>query len=214
MKNYLTIILVFLGFILNAQLKGIEIGSKLPLGDKKVESSTGDSYSLNDLIGQKGLVVIFSSNTCPFVKIWEKDYPFLYRKGQKLGINVVLVNSNEKNRETVDSKDEMLKVQKEFGYEFMTYLIDENSKLADAFDANTTPHIFMFDSSKKLVYRGSIDDRYENKNQEKTKDYLLDAMEELSAGKQISTPVSRNFGCSIKRDKKQDSRPKKVRVEE
>jgi hypothetical protein len=79
------------------------------------------------------------------------------------------------------------------------YLVDTDSKLADAFGAKTTPHVYLFDSEIKLVYRGSINDKYENKSKEATKHYLKEAIEELGAGDEVSNNDTREIGCSIKR---------------
>jgi hypothetical protein len=71
--------------------------------------------------------------------------------------------------------------------------------LADVFGAKTTPHVYLFDGEMELVYRGSINDKYENKSKEATKHYLKEAIEELAAGDEISNNDTREIGCSIKR---------------
>jgi hypothetical protein len=81
------------------------------------------------------------------------------------------------------------------------YLIDENSKLANAFGAKTTPHIFLFNSEKKLAYKGAIDDNYKSIN-DVTKNYLLNALGEVSNQESVSVNVTKAVGCSIKRVKK------------
>ena len=80
-------------------------------------------------------------------------------------------------------------------------MIDENSKLANAFGAKTTPHIFLFNSEKKLSYKGAIDDNYKSIDNV-TKNYLLNALEEVSNQKSVSVNVTKAVGCSIKRVKK------------
>ena len=81
------------------------------------------------------------------------------------------------------------------------YLIDENSKIANSFGAKTTPHIFLLNNKKLLVYKRAIDDNYKSIN-DVTKNNLLDAMQEVSAQKNVSVPETKAVGCSIKRVKK------------
>ena len=78
------------------------------------------------------------------------------------------------------------------------YLLDEKSKLANAFGAKTTPHIFLFNSADELVYKGSIDDNHKDINQVK-KFYLKDAIKQLTTGKRVFPSETEPVGCSIKR---------------
>ena len=198
MKNLLLLLVLIPGF-LSAQLHGIEINTAIPSPDVKMHSINGTDYSLNDLVQENGLLVIFTSNTCPFVKVWELEYPELYKLASDNKIGMVLINSNEKFRGTTESLSEMKKIAKEFNYEMIPQLVDVNSKLAGEFDANTTPHVFLFNGDSKLAFRGSIDDRYENPEKNITKKYLKSAILSLSKGELPEINTSRNFGCSIKR---------------
>lgn len=176
----------------------LAIGSKAPKADVKMEDISGKKLSLADIKKEKGLLVIFSCNTCPFVLAWEDRYPGLGELSAKNNIGMVLVNSNEARRSGVDSKDEMKKHAEEKNYN-CAYVIDEKSELANAFGAKTTPHVYLFDKDMKLVYRGAIDDsegREENKPKEL---YLKNAIENLSAGKLITPSETKQVGCSIKR---------------
>ena len=80
------------------------------------------------------------------------------------------------------------------------YVVDKNSVVADAFGAKTTPHVFLFDANKKLVYKGAIDDSVDSP-EKVTKPYLQDALKQLSEGTAIKTQESKALGCSIKRVK-------------
>ena len=178
----------------------IEIGDKAPLTDTKMTDVSGKKYSLGDLKGDNGLLVIFSCNTCPFVLGWEDTYPELGKLTSDNKIGMVLVNSNEAKRNGDDSMEAMKEHYKSAGYN-TPYVIDENHKLADAFGGKTTPHVFLFDKDMKLVYRGAINDKYENPQKTATKYYLNDAIEQLSNGEKIDTPITNERGCSIKRVK-------------
>jgi hypothetical protein len=110
---------------------------------------------------------------------------------------MVLVNSNEAKREAGDSFEDMRTHYKEHNYN-SHYVLDQNSVLADAFGARTTPHVFLFDKNNKLVYKGAIDDNVDDPKAV-TKTWLKDALKAMSSGKAIDPPTTRNLGCSIKR---------------
>jgi len=175
----------------------LSIGSKAPKDDVKMEDISGTKLSLSEIKKEKGLLVIFSCNTCPFVLAWEDRYPGLSDLCTKNNIGMVLVNSNEARRDGVDSKDEMKKHAEEKKYN-CSYVVDENSVLANAFGARTTPHVFLFDKNLKLVYRGAIDDS-EGKEDAPKELYLKNAIEKLSLGRKINPEETRSVGCSIKR---------------
>jgi len=178
----------------------LAIGDAAPMPDYKMQDVSGKDFTLNDLKKKNGLLVIFSCNTCPFVLGWEDQYPMLGTTAERAEIGMALVNSNEAKREGEDSMEEMKKHFETAGYN-TPYVIDENSQLANAFGANTTPHVYLFDANLKLVYTGSINDKYEQKDKTATTRWLHDAMMQLAAGNanQINPKETRNLGCSIKR---------------
>ena len=182
----------------------IKKGTVLPLSDQQMlDVKTNSKMALKDYKKEKGLLVIFSCNTCPFVvgtpdfPGWERQYNRLFEQATKQNIGFVLVNSNEAKRGKEDSIEEMMKRAGDQGYK-MPYLVDENSTLANAFGAKTTPHIFLFNGDLKLVYSGSIDNIWDNKRTEEIP-YLANAMDALSQGKNIKPSATPPKGCSIKR---------------
>lgn len=179
--------------------KELQIGDKATGQNIKLEDTNGKKFTIADLKKEKGLLVIFSCNTCPFVVAWEDRYNELYHEAAKNGIASVLVNSNEAKRSNDDSMEAMKKHAAQMAYK-MPYALDKNNQLADAFGARTTPHVFLFDQNMTLVYKGAIDDNYESKDKVK-KTYLLDAINELSAGNEIENHTTKAMGCSIKRVK-------------
>jgi thioredoxin-related protein len=159
-----------------------------------------EKMSLKEVTSEQGLLVIFSCNTCPFVVMWEDRYAQLEEKCAETGLGMVYINSNQAKRDGDDSVEAMKAHAKKTDYSY-PYLIDENSALANAFGAKTTPHIYLFNKDNELVYKGAIDDNY--KNIEAVKEpYLLNAIDELLAGKKISLAETKAVGCSIKRVKK------------
>jgi len=203
MKFYKTLIIALL--LLNTSLFAqkyptLNIGQKMPMQESEIFDISEESITLNDIQKKNGILVIFTSNSCPFVVMWEDRYKLLEKKCMNSGFGMVYINSNQAKRDGDDSVEEMRNHSKKMGYT-IPYLIDENSKFANAFGAKTTPHIFLFNSEKRLTYKGAIDDNYKSINNV-TKNYLLDALEEVSNQKSVSINDTKAVGCSIKRVKK------------
>ena len=203
MKFYKALIISLL--LLNTSLFAqkyptLNIGQKMPMQEAEIFDISDESITLNDNLKKNGILVIFTSNSCPFVVMWEDRYKLLEEKCMNSSIGMVYINSNQAKRDGDDSVEEMRNHSKKMGYT-IPYLIDENSKLANAFGAKTTPHIFLFNSEKRLTYKGAIDDNYKSINNV-TKNYLLDALEEVSNQKSVSINDTKAVGCSIKRVKK------------
>lgn len=183
--------------------KEFAIGDIAPLSEVKMKNIDGKELSLKTALGKKGVLVVFSCNTCPFVvgnetfAGWEKQYNEIYDLAQKLDINMILVNSNEAKREGDDSFEKMKEHAEDLKYK-MPYLVDENSQLANEFGAKTTPHAYLLDANLKLVYKGSIDNSWDTKKTE-TFSYVKNAVQELNENITITTPTSEPRGCSIKR---------------
>lgn len=175
----------------------LPLGSPIPKPEIKMKDITGKEVSLGDTKTDKGLLVMFSCNTCPYViKNQGRTYEVLkYAKG--MGLGVAVLNSNEAQRGDDDSFDAMKDYAKSQGYHWY-YLVDQNSVLADAFGANRTPECFLFDASGKLVYHGAIDDNPNNAEAVSRK-HLIMAIDEMNAGKEVSVKESRSLGCTIKR---------------
>lgn len=197
------------GILMSASAQSTEInelnpGDKAPLSDMKMTNIDGQQWSLVDIAGENGTLVIFSCNTCPFVvgragrtEGWEGRYNEVAGFARENGIGSVLVNSNEAKRKGDDSLEEMKMHAREAGY-ILPYVVDEGHKLADAFGARTTPHVYLFDSEFRLVYRGAIDDNVDSASEVKDT-YLKDAIESMMIGKRVKPAVTKAIGCSIKR---------------
>ncbi len=182
------------------QNKSLAIGESIPMQNELMMDVSDEKMSLKEVTTEQGLLVIFSCNTCPFVVMWEDRYAQLEEKCAETGLGMVYINSNQAKRDRDDSVEAMKAHAKKMDYSY-PYLIDENSALANAFGAKTTPHIYLFNKDNELVYKGAIDDNY--KNIEAVKEpYLLNAIDELLAGKKISLAETKAVGCSIKRVKK------------
>ena len=183
----------------------LAIGTTLPAAAVKMMDVSGTELTLKEAAGKNGLLVIFSCNTCPFVvgtdgsAGWEGRYPELAAFSKRMEVGMVLVNSNEANRDAGDGMADMQERFKSHKYG-SRYVLDQNSKVADAFGARTTPHVFLFNKEMKLVYKGAIDDNVANPAEVKEK-WLHDAITNLVTNKPIEPATTRNIGCSIKRVK-------------
>lgn len=192
-----------------AQEQGkMAIGLENPSLETKLKDISGTELHIEELGKKNGTLIIFSCNTCPFVvgrgeetEGWQNRYNDIQAMAIELEIGFALVNSNEGKRDNEDSFDKMVNHAKENGYNEINYLMDENSLVADAFMAKTTPHVYLFNSENKLVYTGAIDDNV-NRKAEVIEHWLADAMTSLNKGEKIAKPVTKNMGCSIKRLKK------------
>ena len=174
----------------------INLKSTMPGDNLALLNIDGEKLSLNDIKGDKGTLVIFSSNTCPWVIRWEDRYVKLALKYTSQGIGMVAINSNSARFNESESLEKMKQHSKEKNYNF-PYVQDKDSRLAKLFGATKTPHIYLFDSNDELVYKGAIDDNARNSNQV-NESYLFNAIDEMLNGKTISKPISKALGCSIK----------------
>lgn len=198
MKQFILVILVMSTFTVVGQHPVLKIGEKMPKCDESMQcATTGQTFVINDLKEENGLLLIFSCNTCPFVLAWEDRYPVVAELAKKNHIGFALVNSNYMKRDGDESMEAMKEHAKAKNYKW-PYLDDDESELANLLGAQTTPHVFLFDKNMKLVYKGAIDDNY--KDADEVEDfYLKDALNSLGSGKEIKTKETRNLGCSIKR---------------
>jgi hypothetical protein len=175
----------------------LPIGSTAPQTDYAMTGVDGRTYTLADVAGEGGLLVIFGANTCPFVIAWQDRFAPLAERASRAGIGTVVVNSNEGFRNDDDSPAAMRAHAREHGYT-VPYVIDENHVVADAFGATRTPEVFLFDGDMKLVYRGAIDDNARNPS-EVTQPFLMNAIQTVAEGGTPEPQVTRSIGCTIKR---------------
>ncbi|MCD6068155.1 MAG: thioredoxin family protein [Bacteroidetes bacterium] len=177
----------------------LAIGAKLPKSDKNMIDVSGKETNLNTLKTAKGLLVIFSCNTCPYVRLSESRIKEYSDFASQNGIGVALVNSNEAQR--ADGEDDSMDAMKKYYADqklSCSYLVDTKSEVADAFGATRTPQCFLFDKDGVLVYKGAIDDNVKDPKAVK-EFYLKDALTAVSGGKKPVVNSSKSIGCTIKR---------------
>jgi thioredoxin-related protein len=175
----------------------LPIGASIPKPDLKLKDISGKEISLKDAKKKNGLLVMFSCNTCPWVIKNQSRTIEAANYALSKEIGVILLNSNEGQRDEADSFSEMKEYATAQGYKWY-YAVDANNVLADEFGANRTPEVFLFNGEGKHVYHGAIDDNPGDASSVNRK-HLREAMDEIVAGKDVSVKESRSMGCQIKR---------------
>ncbi|MBI2085289.1 MAG: thioredoxin family protein [Candidatus Aenigmarchaeota archaeon] len=156
----------------------------------------GKKHSSNKFASKKVLVVIFTCNHCPYAKAYQDRIIAVQKDYASKGVQVIAINSNDDSKYTEDSFDDMKTRAKEKGFNF-PYLRDESQIVARDYGAKATPHVFVFDFSRKLRYVGAIDDNWDNATAAKQK-YLREAIDAILAGKEIAVKETMPVGCTIK----------------
>ena len=151
-------------------------------------------HSLTDY-NQKGLLVIFMCNHCPYVKAKIEAIKEIHDKF-KDQISLVGINSNDSEKYPDDSFDSMKTIADEKGITF-DYLVDETQEIAKKYGAVCTPDPFLFDSDRKLVFHGRIDDAM-NPDAVANEKVMINNIEKFLNGEKIEKDFDPSIGCSIK----------------
>ncbi len=171
------------------------LGLGAPAPDFDLPGVDNRRYSLSSFARKPLLVVIFSCNHCPYVKDYETRMVAIQQDYADKGVQLVAINSNDDKAYPEDSFVEMVKRAKERGFNF-PYLRDETQKVVEAFGGICTPHVFAFDSKRVLRYRGRIDDSRDESKVASSD--LRNALDDILSGRDVRTPDTKPFGCSIK----------------
>lgn len=162
-----------------------------------LEPATGKTVALTDLMGSSGLLVMFLSNHCPFVKHLAAELAVFAREYEEKGLAVVGICSNDVANYPDDSPAKMAAEVGVRGYTF-PYLFDESQEVAKAYQAACTPDFFLFDGEGGLVYRGQFDDSRPSLDVPVTGADLRAACDALLDGKAPSPVQTPSVGCNIK----------------
>ena len=190
-------IVIAASFSFGSSVYTLPIGASIPKKKKKMKDVAGMEVSFKDAMNTKGLLVMFSCNTCPVVQAYQSRTIEVCNYARSKDIGVILLNSNEGSRDNGDSFSDMKDYAGEQHYNW-PYVVDEKSVMANAFGATRTPECFLFNADGKLVYHGAIDDN-QNGSDEVTRKHLKVAMDEMLQGKDIAVKTTRSVGCTIKR---------------
>ncbi len=161
---------------------------------------TDDKYYKLSEFKEKYLVIFFTCNHCPYVIGSDENTREIADKYKEKDVKFIAINSNSPNTYPEDSFENMVIRMEKYKFPWV-YLYDASQQVALSYGALKTPHFFLFNSGRKLVYCGRAIDN--PKHPEKSTCFDLDnALKELTSGKKITTPLTNPIGCNIKWDGK------------
>ena len=164
--------------------------------DFSLPATDGKTYTLQDFAEHPVLVIAFTCNHCPFVKESDEAIRQLADRFIPKGVGFAFINSNSANTYEEDSYENMTKRMEEFKFPW-TYVHDASQEVAQAYGALRTPHYFVFDQDRRLIYTGRAVDN--PRQVEKSTSHDLErALSEHLAGQPISTPLTNPIGCNVK----------------
>ncbi len=202
-KTFLTItglLVVVAALFINAgeTRDGLAVGDYAP--DFTLKNTEGQMVSLVDYQDAKGFVVVFSCNTCPYVKLYEDRMVALDKAYATKGFPMIAINSNDINKQPGDSMDAMRQRKADKGFTF-PYVRDDSQEIAKAYGATKTPHVYVLKKESagkfKVVYIGAIDDNPREPS-EVEETYVSDALDALLDNKMPKVTEKRAVGCTIK----------------
>lgn len=158
---------------------------------------SGRPVSLSDFSTAPALLVMFICNHCPYVKHVESGMVETAKDLQARGVAVVAISSNDVALYPDDSPEQMKLIARRGGYTF-PYLYDESQSAAKAYRAACTPDFFLFDSNRKLVYRGQMDDSRRGNDRPVTGRDLRAAVDAVLDGRPVTSEQVPSLGCNIK----------------
>jgi peroxiredoxin len=164
--------------------------------DFRLPSTEGKEYSLSDFDHFKFLVIFFTCNHCPYVIGSDEVTRATAVKYRGRGVGFVGINSNSENTYAEDSFPNMVKRMKKYDFPWV-YLYDQSQDVAKSYGALRTPHFYVFDEERKLVYTGrGVDNPRDTSRM--TINNLDNVLDELTSGKKISVQMTNPIGCNIK----------------
>jgi peroxiredoxin len=172
----------------------LETGHQAP--GFQLPATDGKTYRLEDFNSHPYLVIFFTCNHCPYVLGSDRVTAETARKYKEKDVQFVGINSNSKNTYPEDSFEHMVKRMEDNRFPWI-YLHDESQEVAKAYGGLRTPHFFLFDKERKLVYTGRAVDNPKDSGKITVND-LERALDELTRGKPVSVPLTNPIGCNIK----------------
>jgi peroxiredoxin len=172
----------------------LQLGEQAP--DFTLPATDGKTYSLADFADAKTLVVFFTCNHCPYVLGSDEVTRQTAERFAPYGVKFVGINANSEQTHPHDDFAHMVQRMEEKKFPWV-YLRDANQDVALAYGALRTPHFYVFDENRKLVYTGrGVDNPRETSKM--TVNNLADALEAHVAGKSIAVPLTNPIGCNVK----------------
>jgi peroxiredoxin len=172
----------------------LDVGADAP--DFELPATDGNTYKLSDFDDFPVLVVFFTCNHCPYVLGSDEVTRQTAENNSPKGVKFVGINSNSSNTHPEDSLDHMVERMQTHKFPWL-YLRDKSQEVALAYGALRTPHFYVFDKDRKLVYTGRGVDNPRDASMIKVND-LDRTLEEHLAGEPISLPITNPIGCNVK----------------
>jgi peroxiredoxin len=194
---YLIISTFVITSLTGAVVPTLKPGDNAP--DFTLKNVKGEMVSLSGLGNVKGVILVFTSNTCPYARKYEQRIVDLNSQFKAKGFPVVAVMSNDEGVDPDDSYQAMQQKAKEKGYTFH-FLRDESQDVAKKYGPTNTPHAFVLlkkGNGFKVEYAGAIDNNVDDPANADKK-YVVDAVNALLAGQQVKVTSTKSIGCSIK----------------
>lgn len=157
----------------------------------------GRIVSLDDFKASNGLLVVFWSNHCPFVKHIKRAFAAFAREYQAKGLAIVAINANDVAAYPEDRPELMKADAEEFGFTF-DYVLDSSQDVARAYDAACTPEFFLFNRERRLAYHGQFDASRPRNEVPVTGADLRAAADAVLAGQPVALHQTPSIGCNIK----------------
>jgi peroxiredoxin len=171
----------------------LPIGAAGPTFDGLL-ATDGRSYGLSSFADREAIVLIFSSNRCPTAKAYGPRMNALQDELGPRGVQVVAINSNDPHLYPDESYPRMIERAAEDGYAF-PYVLDDGQRVARAYGATCTFHVFLLDRDRRIRYQGRFDDsRFAERVASPD---LVNAVADVLAGREVRVPTTRPFGCSL-----------------
>lgn len=173
----------------------IKLGMKTPYFE--LADTKGNLISLSDFDSQKGLLIIFLCNHCPYVKHIRHALAEFAQRNISSDFAIVGINSNDATSFPADSPEKMIEEAREAGYRF-PYLYDESQEVAKSFRAACTPDFFLYNANRELIYHGQFDDSRPGNDVPVTGSDLQAAVDALLEDRDVSRRQTPSVGCNIK----------------
>ncbi|HOS49606.1 MAG TPA: thioredoxin family protein [Bacteroidia bacterium] len=193
MRNYFLLLILAIAISAKGQT----------INDFQLLSTSGKNFKLSDNANAKGYIVVFTSNNCPFAKLYPERLKALNKKYEPLGIPLVCIRSTDTTVMDEDVYEKMIELTKREQFNF-PYLVDGDQEVAAQFHADKTPHAFVIWKENEqwvVKYSGAIDDNGAEEKKVKHR-YVAEAVDALLGGKEVAIKKTASVGCAIHYRKK------------
>lgn len=175
--------------------------TQLKIGDMAppftgLPGTDGRPHSLQEFASSPLLLVVFSCNHCPYAQAWEGRLLQLAKDYAMKGMATVIINPNDTANYPDDRMDRMKERARAKNYP-CPYVRDDSQEVAHAYGALVTPHLYLFDRQRRLIFQGRVDDNWQEPAKAK-KHFAQEAIEAALQGKPVPTPTTSVIGCTVK----------------